>query len=85
MITDAVLLGLSGFLTTLFDWLPTWTYVPEPTGEDGSGIVTLIGSANNVFPVLTIVQVLTAATVVRFALYTWDFIVWVYHQFWGSS
>lgn len=82
MITDLIIGGFIGFIRALTDLIPTFT-LPVPTGN--GSVLSIAGSLNSIIPLNHILIAFFACVVVRLALAGWDALVWVYHQFWGSS
>jgi len=77
-IVDAFLAGLDALLSLL----PSFTV---PTWDNPNGALGQVANLNRVFPVCTLILCILAVVVVMLALYAWDALVFVYHQFWGSN
>lgn len=87
MITDAVL--------NFFYRLLRFIIGPLTRASDATlpaGIASAISSAgaylqniNRFFPVSTLLAILTALAAIEVGIFTYKLVVWVYHQFWGSS
>lgn len=77
---DAVL----DVVTALLSAIPT----PALPVQDLSDFFARIGSAarliSQYFPVPVLVSCVALVLAARFALLTWNIILWVIHQFWGS-
>ena len=82
MITKAVVDVFLSALDALFSLLPSWSFSPDSTA---AGPLAWAVRANHVFPVFTLLTVLGLWVGLLVLLRTWDFGVFVYHQFWGSS
>lgn len=84
MITDLIVGGFLSFIATILSWLPEWDFPSLDNVVPGS-LASSLGSVDNILPLLQIMLIFAAYLSVRLALIAWDGIVWVYHQFWGSS
>lgn len=86
MVTDAIFGVLFSGLSALLSLLPVWSL---PTATDSTGplgsILRAIITVDAVVPIRTAATALAASLALLLLLYAWDFLVWVYHQFWGSS
>lgn len=83
MITKILVTAFLASLNALLTLLPSWTL---PDMDDGGQIVgTYVYFINFIFPVVTILTVITASFALRGIMSGWDLIVWVYHQFWGGD
>lgn len=84
MITDLVVTAILGALTALLSLVPSWT---APTMEGSSGLILgqYLSRMNTVLPMGTIVSIIAASLALRLILASWDSIVWLFHQFWGSD
>lgn len=81
MITGAVINALLSALDAIFSLLPSWTFTPP--GNDG--VVAFISRANGVVPIHTAITLMLLTLGLIVILRTWDFGVFVFHQFWGSD
>ena len=85
MIVDLVLSALFGGLAAVLNLMPSWT-IPTP---DTTSVGTFIGRSlltiNGVFPAYTLATCLGIVLALQLLLQGHDFVVWVYHQFWGSD
>lgn len=84
MITDFVLNAIFGGLNALLSLVPSVTIWDASSAADAS-TVDVIHNASNVFPLAFLVGGLLSLLALRIALDGWDFLVWVYHQFWGGD
>lgn len=82
MITDIIVGGFLALIRTLTDLIPA---IPLPNPSGSNSFLATLSTANSIIPLATIILGLFAMVAVRFGLYAWDAIVWIYHQFWGSS
>ena len=84
MITDAL---IDAFLATVGAVLGL---APE-TGLGGmdeaasANVTGFITAANGFLPISVAVVVLLALIALQLLLLSWDLLVWLYHQFWGSD
>lgn len=81
MITDAIITVFLAAIDSLFSLLPSWT-LTVPDHSDVFGYIIL---ANNIVPVGTVATQIVLWIGLLLALRLWDFIAFVYHQFWGSD
>lgn len=84
MITDLIIQAFMSGIGTLLGFLPE-TGPGDIDAQASASAVAFGTTANGFFPVHTIVVVLLALLALEIALLTWDLIVWIYHQFWGSD
>lgn len=82
VITDFIVSGFLGFIRTLTDLIPAFN-LPQP--ETDGTVFGALGSLNAMAPLSAILLATIAALALRLGLVAWDAIVWIYHQFWGSS
>lgn len=80
LIVTAVLAGLDA-LVSLFPTID----ISGLGGAGYDGTIHQIASIASILPLLTIVEAAGLVMAVVLALYAWDLIVWIYHQFWGSN
>lgn len=83
MITYIVVTALLASLSTVAGLLPALS-LPVPGDTWGSLLVNAY-SANRILPVATVMLALFAYYGWKAALTAWDGLLWLYHQFWGSS
>lgn len=83
MITDFIIGAFVSGIGALLSLVPSVT-IPD-AGETFTQFAGVIGRANKVFPILVAVTCLGAIVTLKIALTAWEFIVFVYHQFWGSE
>jgi hypothetical protein len=85
VITDAVLSVLLGGMTALLSLLPSFG-VPAGFGSTAyDGFISVGYRVWPVFPIGTLLLVVTALLAAELALHIWDFAVWIYHQVWGGD
>lgn len=82
MITDKILNAFFGGINALLSLMPSFTM---PTFGGATLLGQTVSQFEPIFPVGTVFAVIAAALVLRLALSAWDFIAFVYHQFWGAS
>jgi hypothetical protein len=83
LITDYVLTAVFAGLSALLGLIPAWT-LPTPA----SAGVTALGIVSNlarIIPLVAITEAFAALLALQLLLTGWDFVVWVYHQFWGGD
>lgn len=83
MITDFILGAVFSGINALLSLMPAFTI--SPPGNTWSQLIYDIGQVNNIVPMLAIFTVASMLIGLRVALTVWDFILFVYHQFWGSD
>lgn len=83
MVTDAILGALFAGIGALLSLFPTFT-LPTIDGSHNQAILA-VAQLNRVVPISTVIEALLAVLGVRLLLSGWDFVVWIYHQFWGSD
>lgn len=85
MITAALLEAAARVLASLFALVPDVALDVDDFGNVG----TMLGSSafgfNDYFPVTALFGAVALLLTVWFSMAAWNAIVWVYHQFWGSS
>lgn len=85
MITDAIIAAFFGGINALLSLMPTYV-LPEGLTVDRTLIIGQYASlSNNIFPLGTIIQIAGLGIGLKLLMFGWDFIVFIYHQFWGSS
>lgn len=82
MITEWIITVFLASIDALFSLFPSFTV---PTFDSPTGAFAKIGTLNKLFPVTTLILCILAAVTIMVALYLWDAILFIYHQFWGSS
>lgn len=82
MISDFIINAIFGSINALLGLLPTWT-LPNPS--IGDGITGLVYDMRRIWPITDFVTALIAFFAMRTGIMVWDFIVYVYHQFWGGD
>lgn len=82
MVTDALINAVFGGLNALLSLAPNWTLSP-PAYE--SGYLNIVYDFNKIVPIGDVVSALGIVLGLRVALQAWDFLVFVYHQFWGGD
>lgn len=82
MITKVIIDAFLACIDALVSLFPSFSLPSLPTG---SPALSEVANLNRVFPVCTLILCITSAVVLMVALYGWDAIVWLYHQFWGSD
>jgi len=85
MITAALFDAASRILAGLFALVPSTDLDSSAFGNAGSAVGGAIFGFNDYFPTVTFFQALAVVLAVWAVLGVWNLIVWVYHQFWGSS
>lgn len=86
MVTDFLLGILFGGLNSLLSLLPSWSLPAPPDAREGTNtMVQALTTVASIVPLQQVVIATSAAVALVLLLYAWDFLVWVYHQFWGSS
>ena len=82
MITDAVLGALFGGISALLTLMPSWSF---PTTSGGASYLAPLTYAGHIIPIQTAATVFALLLALRVLLAGWDFVLFVYHQFWGSD
>lgn len=86
MITETLLAVATGLVTWFVSLIPDFGLSLD---LDISGDLQQLGSLaftlDGWFPVTVLVVCLVIVFGVQAAMTVWGFIVWLYHQFWGSS
>ena len=82
MITDFILGAIFGGISALISLIPTWSL---PSYGGSPVYLQFITQANRVFPLTEACLMLAAYLGLRVVLQSWDVIVFIYHQFWGSG
>ena len=82
MITDLILNAFLACIDALVSLLPTINLPPLIPFDL---IAQFSYSMNRVTPLGTVLQLMFVAIGIRLALQGWEFIQWIYHQFWGAS
>lgn len=85
MITAALFDAGSRILAALFALVPTTNLDTSGFAAAGATVGAAIFGFNDYFPISTFFQALGLVFAVWVVLGGWNAIVWVYHQFWGSS
>lgn len=81
MILGAIVTAFLASLDALLSLLPSWTV---PTWPDSAWIGIAV-ELDAVFPVGVLIWSLFLTLAAVALLQLWDFGVWIFHQFWGSS
>ena len=85
MITDAIITAFFGSINALLSLMPSYV-LPTELVVDRTLIIGQYASlSNNIFPLVTIAKIAGLALAIKLLMFGWDFIVYIYHQFWGSS
>lgn len=82
MLLDFLIAVLVSFVNAILSLLPTFTF---PSPNTTGGIFPLLGALGRVIPLSDIISIVLIALAIIIALYIWDALVFVYHQFWGSN
>lgn len=82
MITDFVLNAIFSGINALLGLMPTMSL---PSSNPYSTWIVDVYELNRIIPVVLIGTFLVAFLTIRVAMQGWDFILFVYHQFWGSG
>lgn len=85
MITDAIIGGFLAFLGGFLSLVPSWTLPTLPAFTFGQSIGNNVGVINRFFPLGDLFIQIAAGVVFAAGLFLWHLILFVYHQFWGSS
>lgn len=81
MIIDALIRFVQGMIDALMSFLPVYQLPALETFE----FLPYTQRLNRVVPINLAVTLLVASIALRIAFNLWDFVVFVYHQFWGSN
>jgi len=84
VITDLIISALLGGLNAILSLLPDYA-LPTVIESAGLRLGTYAAKADALFPFLTVAQITGLALALRLLMSGYDFLVWLYHQFWGSS
>lgn len=82
MITNLIVTAFLASIDALTSLFPSFSM---PSFPAASSAISAVANLNMLFPVCTLILCITSAVVIMIALYGWDAILWVYHQFWGSD
>lgn len=82
MITNLIVTAFLASVDALVSLFPSFSM---PSFSGPSSAIAAVANLNMLFPVCTLILCITSAVVIMIALYGWDAILWVYHQFWGSD
>lgn len=85
MITDAIINALLGGINALLSLLPSYELPDGRDSEFGYQLGALVSQADHIFPLATITKIIGLAFALRILMASWDLIVFIYHQFWGSN
>lgn len=85
MITEALLSLVVATLTGMLNLAPTWTFDMSGISTNAGSIAGLVSAWNGYFPVVTFGTCLGLVFGFKVGMLGWRFILFVYHQFWGSS
>lgn len=85
MITDLIITAVLGGINALLSLMPNWQLPTATENGFGGQIGQYAAMVDEFFPISTIVQIFLSWLGLRLLLAGWDFIVFVYHQFWGSN
>lgn len=80
MITDFIITAFLAGIDALVSLFPTVTFLTNVNMG-----VKLPADINRIIPLNFILATALICLGIRLALDGWDAVVWVYHQFWGSS
>jgi hypothetical protein len=83
MITDFVVSSFLAAFAALFGLIPAVGSAPSHGAFDG--VAQQVVAFNDIFPLVTLLEVLGIILALEVAIYLWDLILFVYHQFWGSD
>lgn len=82
MITDFVLGAIFSGINALLSLMPAMTL---PALDERNQFFGIVKDADGIMPIFEIAAGLTAMVAIRLLIQSWDFVVFVYHQFWGSD
>lgn len=83
MITDFILDAIFAGINALLTLMPSLSISQPPSAFQA--ILGDIQGVNRIIPIAAIAGVIGAGLATRIALTGWDFLLLVYHQFWGSE
>ena len=82
MIPDFFLNALFGGISALLNLGPTISFDGDAAATTTFDVTALIV---DVIPLFQLIYAILFCAAIKLALMGWDFIVWAYHQFWGSG
>ena len=82
MITEWILNIFLAMIDGLVSLFPSFSL---PDWDAPSQSLAAVANMNRVFPVCTLILCIIAAVALNIALYAWEFVQFIYHQFWGAS
>lgn len=85
MITDFLLETLAGIILGLLTPLPKHTIDMGGLAGSASDVGATAAALNGYAPIASLGIALSVLLGLKLALLSWQAIVWIYHQFWGSN
>ncbi|MDR1188132.1 MAG: hypothetical protein LBK95_11875 [Bifidobacteriaceae bacterium] len=85
MITEFILECLFGLIRGLIALGPSYTPPVADAASQASMVGATASGLNSYAPVGTLALVLALLVAAKLALMVWQLVVFIYHQFWGSS
>jgi hypothetical protein len=86
VITDALISGFLGFVSGFLSLVPSFGIPGIPNFNDfGVTIGVQLGQVNRFVPLADLFIIIGLALLIAIAMTVWHGVLFVYHQFWGSS
>lgn len=83
MIVDAILAAIFASIEALLGFMPELTL--SAPASIPSDVGRMFYNASRLFPMTQMITIWGLMFTVKVALQVWDFLLFVYHQFWGAS
>lgn len=85
MVTEAIVSALVGILEGLVSPLPTYTLDTASFNTTAVSVGSIASVLNGYAPIAQVGIGLAVVLGLKLALLTWQVVVFIYHQFWGSN
>ena len=85
MITDAVVTFVLGLLTSTLDLVPAFSFPDAAAAGAGTKVAGIVAPIGAIIPLGTMAAAIGAGIAFSLALSGWRVVLFIYHQFWGSS
>jgi hypothetical protein len=85
MVVEFLMEMIGGVIRGLVSLLPASPVNPDEVGDSFYSVGGMASALNGYVPILALAAGITVLIGFRLALLLWQGIMFVYHQFWGSS
>lgn len=81
MLINALVTAVLACVDALVSLFPSFSF----TLPNDDIVISFIAGANRLMPLATALALIGTVLTLRLAMFGWDIVVWIFHQFWGSD